>query len=398
MNEAKTFMGAARRMARARWRACFLAYAALLTTATHWPALELGTEEVPAADKPLHLYAFALLTVFLWKTEWIGRASVTIAAALGWVALDELTQALPILDRQFSMLDVISSALGVLVAGAWIGAFRQRGGIANRTRLALQRSIQEQLLGAPAGWRAFLAWALIGTPLFLTGLGLVFALPVVIVHLPSVGPALAYGAFHAALIGAFVVALDKLASRVRGEIVAANMCPACEQSAALLSFDARGWSRCLRCGGALHRGAWLPAISPDSVQLRRFMQWPAAIAICILGAGVGIFYLAIALYTRAVESGTATSATLRAARAVHELPDDFILTVDVSLLLIAIAAMTWVYRGAIARWHDRQHQLCRRCGYDVAATPTERGVGRCPECGTLFANFDAEPARIANRD
>ena len=55
------------------WRWAFVVYGVVLTVATHWPRLELGPE-VPASDKVLHLVAFAVLTVLLWRTGWPARA------------------------------------------------------------------------------------------------------------------------------------------------------------------------------------------------------------------------------------------------------------------------------------------------------------------------------------
>ena len=40
------------------WRSAFVIYALLLTIATHWPSLQLGTEESPWPDKLLHMLAF----------------------------------------------------------------------------------------------------------------------------------------------------------------------------------------------------------------------------------------------------------------------------------------------------------------------------------------------------
>ena len=44
-----------------------------MTVGTHWPRLQLGTEELPAPDKLIHLIAFAGLAFLLWRSGWVPR-------------------------------------------------------------------------------------------------------------------------------------------------------------------------------------------------------------------------------------------------------------------------------------------------------------------------------------
>jgi len=375
------------RTAVARWRRMFVLYAIVLTTATHWPALELGTEAVPAADKILHLFAFAVLTALLWRTAWVRSLLLLVVVGLMWAALDEWSQSIPLLERQFSSLDVVSSALGVLLACAWLAALRPRGGPANRARLALGQCAIDMLFGGPMRSMTLGAWLLVAAILAQIGFGLVFALPRVISLLPALAPALGYGAMQALCIGIFIVVFDRLARWTMEAAVSGRLCPWCGAADACGGYDESGFVSCRNCGTSLHRGTWLPNPSPDAVRLRRFMHGPAALAICILGAGAGVFIGAVALFRRAMDSGEYATTALRAARGLHELPDDFVLAVDMSLLGFALAVMVWMYRRNLARWHDRQHLECRRCGYDLHATLVTQGIGACPECGASFARY-----------
>lgn len=370
-----------------RWRGVFVAYGVLLTVATHWPALDIGSEEVPAADKALHLYAFGLGTLLLQQTRWIKTAPLLWLVGLAWILMDEWTQAMPILERQFSTLDVLAGGLGVTVACAWIAALRPVGGAANRHRIAIQHHVAARIFGGPLHGPHIAAWLLVGALLAQVGLGLLFVLPSAISRLPNMVPAMGYAAAQAVVIGLALLVFNRVWRRTLQVVCDTRSCPSCGRPETCAEFDLNGRGACQRCGAGLHIGMWLPSAWPDSARLRRFLQWPAAAAICILGAGAGLFLGAVALYRVAIDTGQHASVALQAARNLHGLPDDFILAVDLSLLLLALAVMAWMYRRNLARWHDRQHLECRRCGYDLRATPRARGVGACPECGSAFSDY-----------
>lgn len=97
------------------WRGAFILYAIALTVATHWPRLTIGPE-IPATDKEIHTAAFALATFLLWMTRWQRRMWMVMLIALAWAGLDELTQAIPIIQRTCSWLDFLADAIGVALA------------------------------------------------------------------------------------------------------------------------------------------------------------------------------------------------------------------------------------------------------------------------------------------
>ena len=107
----------------------------------------------------------------------------------------------------------------------------------------------------------------------------------------------------------------------------------------------------------------------------------------MLAAGIAIFVGAVWIFQQSIGQSGGAGVITTAMRGMMSLPDDFILGVDLGILLLAMAAMTWIYRRNLAAWHDRQHEVCRQCGYDLRATPRKRGGGQCPECGEEFAVF-----------
>ena len=118
-----------------RSRVVFVLYALALTTATHWPALSVGTETFPAPDKPMHMIAFGGLLVGLWWTRWVPRLWQAGLIVLVWTALDELSQSIEVLQRTFSPQDMVAGQLGVVTALAWVWALGPAGGSDNRVAL-----------------------------------------------------------------------------------------------------------------------------------------------------------------------------------------------------------------------------------------------------------------------
>ncbi|MHC5113139.1 MAG: hypothetical protein ACYTGP_01765 [Planctomycetota bacterium] len=106
-----------------RRRIVFVVYALALTTATHWPRLELPPFS-PVGDKTIHFLAFAVLAALLWRTRWIRHRFALTAIALAWAVLDELAQGLPGVNRYVTAPDLVSNALGVISAALWLWAWR----------------------------------------------------------------------------------------------------------------------------------------------------------------------------------------------------------------------------------------------------------------------------------
>ncbi len=103
-------------------RLTFAAYALALVVGTHWPRLDLHDAPLQASDKVLHFVAFFFWTVFLTAAAFFGpalsRRNRLRAAAIAaiYAPLDELTQAIPGVNRAVSALDLAANLGGVAVA------------------------------------------------------------------------------------------------------------------------------------------------------------------------------------------------------------------------------------------------------------------------------------------
>lgn len=354
------------------WRAVFVFYALALTTATHWPALDIGRIAgggFESPDKILHMLAFAGLLVLLWRTRWVPRAWQAAALVLAWTVIDEVTQALPVLKRTFSVQDLAAGQIGVVVTLAWFRALAPVGGPANRVRIAWLAFVIDDLFARPRMWVltglagaggaiviGTATWAILGT----VDLDAIVRTSVVVPASITVG---GFAGGVAAVVAA-VAACVRRRVRTLGEIRPCLACgTGCRDSGA--GDDGRG--ACPVCGTVFHRGQWSPPmLLPLSVVARGAGR--------ALLAGAGVLVAAMVVYAGVLRSW-------------EGLLPDMRLTVDLALIAVAVAVAVRVYRGRQAVLYDRQHVCCRWCDHDLTGTEVTHGCGRCGECGTPFARF-----------
>jgi hypothetical protein len=108
--------GAAVARARRFWRIVLCTYLVPITVVTHWP--RLGFAGAGVVDKFAHFLGFGALAWLALHARPAGRAWLGLLFAVAWVYIDEVTQAIPILGRTFSVYDMVAGWTGVALAGA----------------------------------------------------------------------------------------------------------------------------------------------------------------------------------------------------------------------------------------------------------------------------------------
>ncbi len=353
------------------WRLVFVVYALALTLATHWPSLDLGTEAQPAPDKILHMLAFGGFALLLWRTRWLGAAWMVCFVALVWAALDEVTQALPILQRSFSWQDMFASGLGVLLAIAWIWALGPIGGPANRARLSFMAYIADEVL---CERRSRLRLVVI-VSISAVSAGTV-SLPLAWWYGWGVVPLTMVTAVIGAAIGWYGVLRELWHARSL-QYAQARPCFACGASCVGVFFDDYGRSRCSACNAPIHLGQWAEPIGlPRRVLIRAAFE-PVMVALALIMFVLGWLIFHLWLETTGNDLGA----------------------VAVFAGFSGFAALAWRrYQFRLTALYDRQHVQCRCCNHDLRGTPLEGGLGCCGECGTPFVRFPHQPEAVSRRD
>jgi len=138
---------AASRRARRFWRITLAAYLVPVTVVTHWP--RLGFEGAGVVDKFAHFLGFGALAWIAMHARPFGRARIGFLFAVPWVYIDEVTQAIPILGRTFSVDDMIAGWTGVALAGA---LYLARAARRPRGALDPHDPLEPLVYGDPRNW------------------------------------------------------------------------------------------------------------------------------------------------------------------------------------------------------------------------------------------------------
>ncbi len=102
-------------------RTLFALYALALVTATHWPGLAIDSHGFSRLDLVIHATAFAGWAILFTACGFFGPApsrrniARSIALALAYALLDELSQGIPILRRTVDPLDLAANGTGIVL-------------------------------------------------------------------------------------------------------------------------------------------------------------------------------------------------------------------------------------------------------------------------------------------
>ncbi|MCC7389006.1 MAG: VanZ family protein [Phycisphaerales bacterium] len=118
-----------------RARVAFALYALVLVTATHWPELVIQAPSFSRLDLVVHAGAFGCWAVLLTLAGFCGRPlsrrniSISALIALGYSAIDEVSQALPFVRRSVDASDLAANWAGIVLAAiVLLGWSRMRSG------------------------------------------------------------------------------------------------------------------------------------------------------------------------------------------------------------------------------------------------------------------------------
>lgn len=361
------------------WRLALLIYAVLLTTATHWPRLQL-TPEIPASDKTIHLIVFGTLAILLWRSAWLGPRWMVALVALAWAGLDEVSQGIPFLHRTVSWYDWIANACGITCAMAVIWAMRpiqdaeQLDG-PNQARSRLFEFTFDDMFATRQPW--------------LIGMATLVACAIVIGIAHFLLPTQrSVGIFGLVVV---IVAIHALYLIYRGiffrrfqQVLRDRPCLECGAMADDDSRDDQRSIACVTCGAMRSQSSFALSPRPPLAAVLRVSAMPALVAFTGITAMFALVLLLPYAYNLTITTPTGRSLAPRLAQLLGRLPPELNSAIDLTLYMLLIAVVIRLWRGRFAAYVDRAVR-CRYCGHDLHGTPVnERGEGHCGECGTAF--------------
>lgn len=340
----------------------------VLLIGTHIPRLAIGPDE-DGPDKLMHLAAFATIAMLV-RVATPGRSILFAGAfALGLAFFDEITQELPGLNRSFDPLDLVADGGGIAVALAWCVALGPPRRGPDWFREAYRRRVAgyRLLLSSFANWLHLAVAGVLGAMIGGVLLAVAGRNPVVgPITMTVVG---AETGLVAGVIGALEIGRRHAAARLDAE----RRCLRC------LRPEVAPGDRCA-CGELAVEADVERRVAP------RRLLIPTAITLLVASAILIGGYLAVqGLRYRLVRPWPVFTW-------YDHLSVADAMALDAIILGLVAAAAVGITRRIAARCADREGVRCLRCGHDLQGTPDERGIGRCPECGTTFRRGIAAPA------
>ena len=349
---------------------------AVALLATHWPKLEFGSADSPV-DKLAHAIGYGGLTA-LCLLAFPRRSPWAIALAMaGLGVVDELTQAIPGLNRSCDPADWASDLIGITVALSYFVALRPVGSGAARLLGQRRRVAADLLLARPTNWLHLATAGVLGA-----AVGVPLAILVDSWFVRKGPQPLQYGLIGG-ILGATVAGHALWEAGVRSRLRRAADERPCLGCGAPCADRGRP---CARCGRSPSDVDWSPVAMLGGNQELLACVMPALHALAVL---VIVSTASIALVTWLRLRSPAVMAMDTWYRT---LPPDARILADLALVAYLGAWALGRCRRRIAALVDRCGDTCLGCGYDLRATSPGSTTGTCHECGGGFVRTGVRAA------
>jgi hypothetical protein len=376
------------------WRIALVIYGLALTTATHWPRLRLSPE-IPTSDKVIHMLAFAMLTLLLWRSAWLGPRWLAAIVALAWASIDEVSQGIPALRRTVSWHDLVANICGVISAMALLWAMRR---IPNDSEYLRPSEVRARLFAF-----TFDEMFSRSKPWLIGGVVASVTVAIILGVRPYLSSPQAVGTFG---IIAFIVALHVLYFTYRfvffreyQRVLADMPCMKCGAPGSQARLNESDGVECGVCKADRNGTGVRPPSRVSYAAIARVSLFPAAIALGGLAVLFGMVLVLPHVYGWMLATPSGRGTMPRLGQVLGRLPPSLTTVIDLTVYMLLIAVVIRAWRKRFAAYVDRAVR-CRNCGHDLHGTPiNERGKGHCGECGTPFNRFTPEHvARIVQAE
>lgn len=350
------------------WRVLAVLGVAVTFVTTHWPRL-VFTAEAPS-DKVLHAITFGVLAFLVWRARWVTSVRALLVVMIAFAAFDERTQSLELFKRHTSMDDWIADVLGILIAALFITQLPRAISPVARMRAALVDAAERAMFDRPFTWVTLATSAVLG--LMVGGLlGMADEKWV----MPSARPFQSVFIGAVGGMGAFVFATWFAGVRAGMARIAREKC-------------------CFGCGAPNAPSQEHPSANTGCCANCK-TQWQISqwtLPVPSRGVGVRVArkgYVTAGITVVAVMFAALLFPALLATQGWLSAPSD-----DMRWLFycaLTIFTVTVALRPAMrdsSRARELEGAICMKCGHDLTGTDAPNQVGRCPECGGLFARLD----------